>query len=76
LAHGIEASPCASLKWPAEANEVFLKAQPNVLAWLKEQGCQFHIWPGFDDVGRLVCSHETEKDDIDRFIQLLNQAPQ
>ena len=76
LAQGIEASPCASLKWPVEANEVFVKAQPNVLAWLKEQGCQFHIWPGFDDVGRLVCSHETEKNDIDRFIQLLNQAPQ
>ncbi len=76
LAQGIEASSRASLQWPVEANEVFMKAPPKVLDWLKQQGCQFHIWPGFDDVGRLVCSHETDPTEIDRFIQLLSEAPE
>jgi len=75
LARGIADSSNASLKWPVEANEVFIKASPATLGWLKKQGCQFHIWPGFDDVGRLVCSHETKLADIDRFIQLLEKAP-
>lgn len=72
LAAGIEASDKAALQWPAEANEVFMKADPAVLAGLKSRGFAFHIWPGFDDVARLVCSWATTEAEVARFIEALN----
>ncbi len=69
LAALIEASPVASLKWPVEANEVFIQADPAVLQALKSQGFEFHIWPGHDDVARLVCSWFTQATQVDAFGQ-------
>ena len=73
LAKGIEASPDASLHWPVESNEVFMKAAPEKLAALKEQGFLFHIWPGHDDLARLVCSWATREDDVSAFLESLNR---
>jgi threonine aldolase len=71
LAAVIEASPIASLKWPVEANEVFIQARPEVLHSLKDQGFEFHLWPGYTDVGRLVCSWTTEPAQIKAFAKAL-----
>jgi len=71
LARGIEATPHASLHWPVESNEVFMKASPEILAALKEKGFQFHIWPGHDDLARLVCSWATTEDDVSTFLEAL-----
>jgi len=68
----IEASSIASLKWPVEANEVFIQAAPSVLQALKDQGFEFHLWPGHTDVGRLVCSWCTEPDQIKAVAQALS----
>jgi len=74
LAEGIEACPNASLFWPVEANEVFMQARPNILAALKAEGFEFHIWPGHDDLARLVCSWSTTHEQIERFLEALKSG--
>jgi threonine aldolase len=73
LARGIEANPRASLHWPVESNEVFMKAEPEKLAALKNQGFQFHIWPGHDDLARLVCSWATTEEQVIEFLGALDE---
>jgi len=73
LAEAIEAHPEASLEWPVEANEVFLRWRPGHLADLKQRGFEFHIWPGHDDLARLVCSFATQSDDIQALITALEE---
>lgn len=60
LAETIEAHPRLALEWPVEGNEVFLRASPALLAALRTQGFEFHIWPGTNDLARLVCSWATD----------------
>lgn len=71
LATAITAHPEASLEWPVEANEVFLRWRPEKLAALKNQGFEFHVWPGHDDLARLVCSFATQPADVERLVQAL-----
>jgi len=73
LAAGIQASGVASLEWPVEANEVFMRAEPAVLKQLKDQGFEFHIWPGYDDLARLVCSFATERSTVEAFLDSLRR---
>ncbi|NKI34310.1 low specificity L-threonine aldolase [Wenzhouxiangella sp. XN79A] len=72
LAAAIEAHPAARLAWPVEANEVFMQLTPEALAGLHGQGFEFHIWPGHDDLARLVCSFATTDEEVDRLIEALN----
>ncbi|MGY6630165.1 MAG: threonine aldolase family protein [Wenzhouxiangella sp.] len=74
LAAGIQASGRASLHWPTEANEVFMRADPAVLAALKSAGFAFHIWPGYDDVARLVCSWATGEAEVAAFVEALERV--
>lgn len=71
LASGITESPNAALEWPVEGNEVFMRAAPKLLYGLKEQDFEFHIWPGHDDLARLVCSYATTKAQIARLVEAL-----
>ena len=71
LAVGIEATPNAALAWPVEANEVFLRADAEVLQALKQRGFEFHIWPGHEDVARLVCTFATPAQQIQDFLVAL-----
>src|SRR6056297_3061539 len=71
LAEAIDAHPEASLAWPVEANEVFLRWTPEKLAGLKDQGFEFHIWPGHDDLARLVCSFATQQGEVDKLVAAL-----
>ena len=71
LAEAVEAHPEASLAWPVEANEVFLRWTPEKLAGLKDQGFEFHIWPGHDDLARLVCSFATQQGEVDKLVAAL-----
>jgi len=73
LSKAIEDHPRAALAWPVEANEVFMRARPEHLAALKDAGFQFHIWPGHDDLARLVCSFATRDEDVDRLIDAIGQ---
>ncbi len=64
LARTIEAADGCSLHWPVEANEVFVRAEPEKLADLKSRGFEFHIWPGHNDLARLVCSWATSEEQV------------
>ncbi len=74
LARGIEQSPDTALEWPVEANEVFMRATPEKLAELKALGFEFHIWPGYTDLARLVCSWSTTKQAVTDLLQALNRT--
>lgn len=74
LARGIEASQHAALHWPVESNEVFMKAAPEKLAGLKSAGFEFHLWPGHDDLARLVCSWATSEQQVTQLIEALESA--
>ncbi len=71
LAAAIEHHPQAALAWPVEANEVFLRWTPDALAALRQQGFEFHLWPGHDDLARLVCAFSTTDEAVDRLIGAL-----
>jgi threonine aldolase len=73
LARGIEANRSARLEWPVEANEVFMRTSPETLAALKAQGFEFHIWPGYDDLARLVCSWATTEEQVGAFLDALGR---
>jgi len=73
LAQGITQSPNAALEWPVEANEVFMRADPDRLQSLKNEGYEFHIWPGYDDLARLVCSWITSEGAITQLLEALDQ---
>lgn len=73
LAEGIEATGLATLKWPVQANEVFVEAPPSLLKGMKAAGVQFRIWPGYDNVARLVCRFDTTPAQIEHFIDLMKK---
>jgi threonine aldolase len=73
LARGITDSPHAALEWPVEANEVFMRADPERLQLLKNHGFEFHIWPGHEDLARLVCSWATTPEQISDFLEVLGK---
>ncbi len=74
LAAGIESSSEAALEWPVEANEVFMRAEPAVLQQLKDQGFEFHIWPGYTDLARLVCTFATPSESVQDFLAALSRT--
>ncbi|TVS13818.1 MAG: low specificity L-threonine aldolase [Wenzhouxiangella sp.] len=71
LAEGIRQSRSGAVEWPVEANEVFLRAAPEVLNALKDQGFEFHIWPGYEDLARLVCTFATTGEQVRAFADAL-----
>lgn len=73
LAEGIESTGLANLKWPRQANEVFIEAPRPLLDGMKAAGAQFHIWPGYDNVARLVCRFDTSPAQIAQFIELMKK---
>ncbi len=74
LAEGIAGSPHAALEWPVEANEVFMRANPKRLAALQARGARFHIWPGYTDLARLVCSWATTEAEVEAFLEELGRG--
>jgi threonine aldolase len=74
LADGIASSSAASLEWPVEANEVFMRADRRVLDALQSEGFDFHIWPGYEDLARLVCTFATPAEQVSRFVNALKRA--
>lgn len=58
---------------PVQANEVFCRIPVPTIQSLREQGFAFHVWPGSEDIIRLVFSHATNPDDVSQLIQALKQ---
>lgn len=55
--------PQATLEFPAEANEVFVAWNSEGFKKLEDQGIEFLMWPGRDDLARFVFSHCTTDDE-------------
>jgi threonine aldolase len=61
----------ASLEYPVEANEVFVRWTAEGFRRLEEAGIQFLTWPGRDDLARFVFSHCTLAEETDALCQAL-----
>jgi len=57
--------PNASLEYPVQANEVFVKWTAVGFTKLEESGVQFLTWPGRDDLARFVFSHCTSSEETE-----------
>lgn len=56
-----------------DANEVFCRLPVEKIEQLKKQGFEFHVWPGSDDIIRLVFSHATSSASVEQLIQSITQ---
>jgi threonine aldolase len=59
--------------YPVQANEVFLRLNPKEIIKLRQLGFEFHVWPGSDDIIRLVFSHATESKHVTQLIEALKK---
>ena len=64
----------ASLEFPVQANEVFVKWSAEGFDHLESQGVEFLRWPGRDDLARLVFGHSTTNKDVQILIDALNPS--
>lgn len=71
FAEAVEAHPQASLEYPVQANEVFLKWTAGGFAQLESQGILFQPWPGRDDLARFVFGHSTKDKETQTLISAL-----
>lgn len=76
LAAGLGSVNAATLRFPVEANEIFVRLPRETLRRLKDAGARFHPWPMADDDGegrtvRLVTSFATRESDVDGFLKVV-----
>ena len=71
FAQAVQDDPEATLEYPVEANEVFLRWTPQGLKKLEDAGIQFLYWPGRDDLARFVFSHCTQEAETTALIAAL-----
>jgi len=69
FAEAVEHHPEASLEYPVEANEVFLKWTKEGFDHLKSRDIQFQLWPGRDDLARFVFGHSTSDAEVNLLIE-------
>jgi len=74
FSEAIENHTGASLEYPVDANEVFVKWTKQGFDGLASQGIEFGLWPGRDDLARFVFGHSTNDEDIEALISALNQT--
>jgi threonine aldolase len=56
-----------------EANEAFVRIEETKIAELKQAGYEFHVWPGTSNVIRLVFSHATKPQDVEKLIKAIQE---
>lgn len=71
FASAVEAHSGASLEFPVQANEVFVRWTESGWADLKGRGIEFHIWPGRGDLARFVFGHSTTDQDTQALISAI-----
>jgi len=71
FAEVIENHAEASLEFPVQANEVFMKWNMEGFAQLKSQGIQFEVWPGRNDLARFVFAHSTSDEETDILVKCM-----
>jgi len=58
---------------PVEANEAFCRLPLDLIDQLQQAGFEFHVWPGSDDIIRLVFSHATDADQVAQLVQTIKR---
>ncbi|GMR14403.1 MAG: low specificity L-threonine aldolase [Gammaproteobacteria bacterium] len=71
----VQAHPQASLEYPVQANEVFVKWTTEGFTQLESQNILFQRWPGRDDLARFVFGHSTTDQETRFLISALDQIP-
>jgi threonine aldolase len=74
FANAVEKHSDASLEYPVEANEVFVKWSKRGFDHLESRGIQFQLWPGRDDLGRFVFAHSTNEEDTRILVNAFNES--
>jgi threonine aldolase len=71
FAKAIENHAEASLEYPVQANEVFMKWTTEGFDQLKSQGIRFEVWPGRSDLARFVFAHSTSDEETDVLVKCM-----
>jgi threonine aldolase len=71
FAEAVENHAEASLEYPVDANEVFVKWTKEGFDHLISQDIQFQLWPGRDDLARFVFGHSTSDGEVGLLIASL-----
>jgi len=71
FALAVENHPSASLEFPVQANEAFVRWHAEGFQALEDAGVQFLYWPGRDDLARFVFSHCSSSEDTVRLCEIL-----
>ena len=61
----------ATLKYPVQANEVFVKWTREGFDDLESHGIQFQLWPGRDDLARFVFAHSTSDEETNVLVKCM-----
>ncbi|AWK89064.1 threonine aldolase family protein [Azospirillum thermophilum] len=72
LAAGLSALPGATIAYPVEANEVFIRLPETVIVALEAAGFSFYRWDG--GLIRLVTSFDTPAWAVDAFVKIAKSA--
>lgn len=72
FAAAVEQHAQASLEFPVEANEVFVRWDAAGFQALEAAGVQFLYWPGHDDLARFVFSHCSSDEATARLCEILS----
>ena len=72
FAEAVENHAEASLEYPVDANEVFVKWTKEGFDHLISQDIQFQLWPGRDDLARFVFGHSTSDGEVGLLIASSN----
>jgi len=71
FAAAVQAHPQASLEYPVQANEVFIKWTGAGFTRLESQNIEFQRWPGRDDLARFVFGHSTTDQETEFLIRTM-----
>ena len=68
LSVGLADMPGIELLHPVQANEVFVRMDDKISDGLYQADFQFHLWPGTQDIFRLVCTWCSKDEEIDALL--------
>ena len=70
LSMGLSEIDGITLDYPTQANEVFVRMQPALADAMHKKGVEFFLWPGTENLYRLVTSYMTTEDEVSSCIEI------
>lgn len=72
LAEGLEDAQDVELVYPVHGNEIFVRMEEGFAECLRDDGFEFHGWPGPPGLYRLVTAHCTAESEVDEFLDAIH----